>query len=175
MPLYVDLLFNVAQVVGFTPPEVPVLPENARIAHAEDFVARLSIRIERGGEQAYYRPSTDTVHMPDFARFIDAESEMSTRLHECAHATAVPHRLDRDLSGRFGSEAYAMEECVADLAASFVLADLGIAHSPRPDHAAYLASWLKVLKDDPRAIFTAASKAQAVADWMAGRQSQPPP
>jgi antirestriction protein ArdC len=168
-------LFNVAQVDGFTQPEKPILPESERIAHAEDFVARLSIRIERGGEQAYYRPSTDTVHMPDFARFIDAESEMSTRLHECAHATAVPHRLDRDLSGRFGSEAYAMEECVADLAASFVLADLGIAHSPRPDHAAYLASWLKVLKDDPRAIFTAASKAQAVADWMAGRQSQPPP
>jgi antirestriction protein ArdC len=68
-----------------------------------------------------------------------------------------------------------MEECVADLAASFVLADLGIAHHPRPDHAAYLSSWLKVLNDDPRAIFTAASKAQSVADWMAGQQPQPPP
>ncbi len=167
-------LFNVAQVDGYTPPETPILPETARIAHAEDFVARLGIRIERGGEQAFYRPSTDTVHMPDFARFIDAASEMSTRLHECAHATAAPHRLDRDLTGRFGSEAYAMEECTADLAASFVLADLGIAHHPRPDHAAYLASWLKVLKNDPRAIFTAASKAQAVADWMAERQGEAP-
>ncbi len=68
-----------------------------------------------------------------------------------------------------------MEECIADLAASFVLADLGIAHHPRPDHAAYLASWLKVLKSDSRAIFEAASKAQAVADWMAGQQPQPPP
>ncbi|MBU6408505.1 MAG: hypothetical protein KGS44_15480, partial [Alphaproteobacteria bacterium] len=84
------------------------------------------------------------------------------------------HRLGRDLSGRYGSEAYAMEECVADLAASFVLADLGIAHRPRPDHAAYLASWVKVLKHDPRAIFTAASKAQAVADWMTGQQPQLP-
>jgi antirestriction protein ArdC len=68
-----------------------------------------------------------------------------------------------------------MEECVADLAASFVLADLGIAHRPRPDHAAYLASWVRVLKHDPRAIFTAASKAQAVADWMTGQQPQLPP
>jgi antirestriction protein ArdC len=84
-------------------------------------------------------------------------------------------RLGRDLSGRYGSEAYAMEECVADLAASFVLADLGIAHRPRPDHAAYLASWVRVLKHDPRAIFTAASKAQAVADWMTERQGEPPP
>jgi antirestriction protein ArdC len=159
-------LFNVAQVDGYAPPETPILPESARIAHAEAFVAKLGIRIERGGDHAYYRPSTDTVHMPPFERFIDAEAELSTRLHECAHATAAPHRLDRDLTGRFGSEAYAMEECVADLAASFVLADLGTAHHPRPDHAAYLASWLKVLKDDPRAIFTAASKAQAVADWM---------
>ena len=168
-------LFNVAQVDGYAPPETPVLPESARIAHAEAFVAKLGIRIERGGDQAYYRPSTDTVHMPPFERFIDAEAELSTRLHECAHATAAPHRLNRDLSGRFGSEAYAMEECVADLAASFVLADLSIAHHPRPDHAAYLASWLKVLKDDPRAIFTAASKAQAVADWMAVRQAESPP
>ena len=168
-------LFNVAQIDGYAPPETPTLPESERITHAEDFVARLGIRIARGGEQAYYRPSTDTVHMPDFTRFTDAPSEMSTRLHECAHATAASHRLGRDLSGRFGSEAYAMEECIADLAASFVLADLGIAHSPRPDHAAYLASWVRVLKHDPRAIFTAASKAQAVADWMTERQGEPPP
>lgn len=168
-------LFNVAQVDGYAAPETPILPERARIAHAEAFVANLGIRIERGGDHAYYRPSTDTVHMPAFERFIDAEAELSTRLHECAHATAAPHRLHRDLSGRFGSEAYAMEECVADLAASFVLADLGIAHHPRPDHAAYLASWLKVLKDDPRTVFTAASKAQAVADWMDMQQAESPP
>lgn len=168
-------LFNVAQVDGYAPPETPILPESARIAHAEDFVANLGIRIERGGDEAYYRPLTDTVHMPPFERFVDAEAELSTRLHECAHATAAPHRLERDLSGRFGSEAYAMEECVADLAASFVLADLGIAHHPRADHAAYLASWLKALTGDPRAIFTAASKAQAVADWMDSRQEEFPP
>jgi antirestriction protein ArdC len=91
-------LFNVAQVDGYAPPAIPILPETARIAHAEAFVVRLGIRIARGGEQAYYRPSTDTVHMPDFARFLDAPSEMSTRLHECAHATAAPHRLGRERS-----------------------------------------------------------------------------
>lgn len=149
--------------------------KTARIAQAETFIARLGIRIERGGAEAYYRPSTDTVHLPPFEYFHDTVSEAATRLHECAHATAAPHRLDRDLTGRFGSEAYGMEECVAELAASFVLADLRLACAPRPDHAAYLASWLRVLKGDPRAIFTAASKAQAVADWMAQQQEQPPP
>lgn len=59
---------------------------------------------------------------------------------------------------------------VAELTASFVLADLGLAHEPRPDHAAYIASWMDALKSNPRAIFTAASKAQQAADWMHARQ-----
>src|SRR3970282_677790 len=73
---------------------------------------------------------------------------------------------------RFKRDSLAIEEICAELTASFVLADLGIAHHPRPDHAAYVASWLRALKDDPRAIFTAASKAQAAADWMHAQQPQ---
>lgn len=96
-------------------------------------------------------------------------------IHECGHATGARHRLDRDLTGRFGSRSYAAEEMCAEMAAGFVLADLGIAHHPRPDHAAYIASWLEVLKDDPRAIFTAASKAQAIADWMHARRDSAMP
>ena len=79
-------------------------------------------------------------------------------------------RLDRDFSARWTKDALAMEEATAELTASFLLADLGIAHDPRPDHAAYIASWLQVLKNDSRAIFTAASKAQAAADWMHAQQ-----
>ena len=92
------------------------------------------------------------------------------------HATGAPHRLNRDLSGRFGSAAYALEEIVVEILSGFVLADLGLAHQPRPDHAAYIASWLKVLKEDPRAIFVAASQAQQAADWMHAQQpAQPGP
>ena len=65
-----------------------------------------------------------------------------------------------------------MEEAVAELTASYILADLEIAHRPRPDHAAYIGSWLELLKDNPRAIFTAASKAQQAADWMHRCQSE---
>ena len=126
-----------------------------------------------GGNQAFYRPSTDTVHLPLFAAFADAESAYSVRAHECAHATAHPARLARDLSGRFGSEAYAMEEMIAQLTAAYVLADLAIANEPRPDDAAYIASWLEALKNDTRAVFTAAGAAQHAADWLHAQQPVP--
>jgi antirestriction protein ArdC len=108
--------------------------------------------------------------MPPYERFLDAASYYSCLGHETGHATGAKHRLDRDMTGRFGSATYAMDEIIVELASSFVMADLGIANHPRREHAAYIASWLKVLKSDPRAIFIAASKAQAAADWMHAQQ-----
>jgi antirestriction protein ArdC len=108
--------------------------------------------------------------MPPCESFHEAAEYYGTHLHEAAHATGAKHRLDRNFNQRFGRDALAIEEAIAELTASFVLADLSIAHHPRPDHAAYIASWLRVLKHDPRAIFTAASKAQAAADWMQAQQ-----
>jgi antirestriction protein ArdC len=123
-----------------------------------------------GGSEAYFLPSRDRIHMPAFEAFQDPAAYYSVLYHEATHATAAAHRVGRDLSGRFGSEAYAVEEIVADAGSCMVLADLGIAAHPRPDHAAYIASWLKVLKNDTAAIFTAASKAQAAVDWMHAQQ-----
>lgn len=163
-------VFNVSQVDGYEPEAAPTLPDSERLAHAETFIAALNIKIVHGGDMAFYRPSTDTVHLPPFERFFDAASAYGVTLHECGHASGAPHRLDRDLSGRFGSASYAAEEICVDLASGFILADLGIAHNPRDDHAAYIASWLETLRSDPRAIFTAASKAQAIADWMHAQQ-----
>lgn len=163
-------LFNIAQVDNYSAPEAPRLAESKRIAHAEAFIAALKVPIVIGGDMAYYQPSTDTVHLPPFERFKDAVSHASVSVHEHAHASGAKDRLDRDLTGRFGSFAYAVDEAIAELTASFVLADLGLAHEPRADHAAYLASWMEVLKSDPRAIFTAASKAQQAADWMHSMQ-----
>lgn len=163
-------LFNIAQVDGYEPPPVPRLPESERIAHAEAFIAALKVSVIVGGDMAYYQPSTDTVHLPPFHLFKDAVSVIGVSVHEHAHASGAKHRLGRDLSGRFGSFQYSAEEWVAELTASFILADLGLAHEPRPDHAAYLASWMEMLASDPRAIFTAASKAQQAADWMHAQQ-----
>ncbi|GAA4772726.1 zincin-like metallopeptidase domain-containing protein [Stakelama sediminis] len=167
-------VFNVAQVDGYEVPPVTILPDAARHAEAEAFISNLGITTVFGGSEAYYRPSTDTVCMPPFECFRDAASFYGVWLHENGHASGAKHRLDRDLSGRFGSAAYAAEECCVEILSGLVLADLSIAHHPRPDHAAYIASWLEVLKNDPRAIFTAASKAQQAADWMHAQQPTPP-
>ncbi|MDK1389732.1 zincin-like metallopeptidase domain-containing protein [Sinorhizobium sp. 8-89] len=164
-------VFNSAQVDGYTPPVTPVLPEAERIGRADRFCAALGIDIRHGGSQAYYRPSTDHVQMPDFACFRDAVAYYAVMLHECGHASGAKHRLDRDLSGRFGSAAYAMEECTVELLSAMICADLNLSPEPRPDHTRYIASWLEVLRIDKRAIFTAASRAQEIADWMHAQQT----
>jgi antirestriction protein ArdC len=163
-------VFNAAQVDGLDLPMPPVLPETERIENADRFFGNLGILIRTEGDQACYIPSIDEVRMPPFARFRSADSYYATLGHECGHATGAKHRLNRDLGGRFGSERYAVDEQIAELTASFVMADLGLAYGARPESAAYLASWLKVLKNDTRAIFTAASKAQQAADWMHAQQ-----
>jgi antirestriction protein ArdC len=163
-------VFNLAQVDNYTPEPAARLPESARLAQAEAFLAALRIPTTEGAFDAHYRINLDRIFMPTFAVFDDAASHIATLAHEAAHASGAKHRLDRELTGRFGSAAYCAEELVAELTASFILADLGIAHQPRPDHAAYLAHWLEVLKADARAILTVAAKAQQAADWMWAQQ-----
>ncbi|HEV2121884.1 MAG TPA: zincin-like metallopeptidase domain-containing protein, partial [Chloroflexota bacterium] len=87
-------------------------------------------------------------------------------LHELTHWSGHESRTNRDLSGRFGKEAYAMEELVAELGSAFLCAEKHITPQPRPDHAAYIANWLKVPKDDKRAIFSAASKASQASQYL---------
>ena len=160
-------VFNAEQVDGFEPPAVPELSEEERIARAEAFFAAIPAKIS-DGNKACYIPSQDRVEMVPFGRFREAKGYYSVLAHELSHWSGAKHRLDRDLSGRFGSESYAIEELVAELGAAFIAGQLGLPSEPRTDHAPYIASWLKVLKSDSRAIFTAASKAQAAADYLAG-------
>ena len=162
-------VFNAAQVDGATLPadRAPRLPEAARIAAAERFFAALpGLDLRHGGASAFYAPATDHVRMPAFADFRTAEGYYGVLGHEATHWTGHPSRLARDLAGRFGSAAYAAEELVAELGAAFALAALGLAAEPRPDHARYVAHWLDLLRAGRRAVFTAASKAQAAADWL---------
>jgi antirestriction protein ArdC len=166
-------VFNAAQVHDFVTPDIPTLADNERAAVADHFFANLPLSAHHGGEVACYRPISDTIHLPPFAAFVDANAYYATRAHESVHATGAPHRLHRDLSGRFKSETYAVEELVAELGAAFLCADLGLAPEPRPDHAAYIASWLKVLRGDTRAIFTAATHAQRAVDWLHAQQPDP--
>jgi antirestriction protein ArdC len=148
-------------------PEVRTDPVQ-RIAHAEEFFAATGANVVHGGSRACYVPSTDNIHMPCIDFFRDAESYYGTRAHETTHWTRHKSRLDRDFGRkRFGDEGYAMEELV-ELGSAFLSADLDLTPEVRDDHAAYIASWIKVLKNDKRAIFTAASHAQRAVDFLHG-------
>jgi antirestriction protein ArdC len=162
-------VFNAAQVDGYSPEPMPVLPEAERIGEAEAFFGALQADVRHGGNRACYRRETDHIQMPPFEVFRDAVAYYAVLAHEATHWTGAEQRLGRDLSGRFGSDAYAAEELVAELGAAFVCARLRLTVEPRADHAGYLGSWLRVLKNDKRAIFTAASKAQEAVDWMHDR------
>src|ERR1700674_2427909 len=140
-----------------------------RIERAETFFAATGAKVVHGGSRACYVPSTDNIHMPCIDFFRDAESYYAVLAHECCHMTRHPSRLDRDFGRkRFGDEGYAMEELVAELGSAFLSADLELTPQVRDDHASYIASWIKVLKNDKRAIFTASSHAQRAADYLNG-------
>jgi antirestriction protein ArdC len=145
-----------------------------RIDRAEAFFAATKADIRYGGNRAYYALDTDYVRLPPFETFRDAESHAATLAHELTHWTRHPSRLARDLGRKkWGDEGYAMEELVAELGSAFVCADLHITPEVREDHAAYIASWLKVLKDDKRAAFTAASLASQAVDFLHRLQPSP--
>jgi antirestriction protein ArdC len=116
---------------------------------------------------AYYSLGADNVQMPLLQSFSDSESYYATLLHELTHWTRHTSRLAREFGRqRWGDEGYSMEELVAEMGAAFLCADLGLTPDVREDHASYIASWLKVLKNDKRAVFAAAAHAQRAADYL---------
>lgn len=162
-------VFSAEQVDGWEAPAPVVRDTPERIAAADAFFSTIGADVRHGGNRAYYSPVSDYVALPDLAAFDRASDYYATTAHEHAHWSGHSSRLARDLSGRFGSDAYALEELVAELSSAFTCARLGISAVPRPDHAAYLASWLRVLRADSSALFHAASRAQAATDYLAER------
>jgi antirestriction protein ArdC len=169
-------VFNAEQCDGLpaqyrAAPVGPVLPPAARIERADRFFATTGADIRHGGTRAYYAEGPDYVQMPPFEIFRDAESHAATLAHELTHWTKHEKRLGRDFGRvKFGDEGYAKEEMVAELGSAFLAADLGIAPEVRDDHAAYIATWLKALKDDKRLIFSAAAHAQRAVEYLHGLQ-----
>jgi antirestriction protein ArdC len=170
-------VFNVEQVEGlpdhFYTPAAPRLDPVQRSDHADAYFVATGASINHGGNQACYSVTLDRIQMPPFETFRDAESYYATLAHEVTHWTRHPDRLNRDFGRkRWGDQGYAMEELVAELGAAFVSADLDLTPEPREDHAAYIGSWLQVLKNDKRAIFSAAAHAQRAADYLGSMQAR---
>lgn len=172
-------VFNVEQIDGlpdrYRHQPAPVLDPAGRIEHADRFFRNTGAVIRHGGNQAFYAPAADIIQMPPFESFKDVASYYAILSHEVTHFTAPAHRLGRDLS-RYAKDKTdrASEELIAELGSCFLCADLGIVPElePRPDHASYLGSWLKVLTDDRRAIFQAAAHAQRAVSFLHGLQPE---
>ncbi len=167
--------FNCEQIDGlperFQPKRADPLPEPMRHAAAETFLRNTKADIRHGGNRAFYQIGEDCIQLPPYEAFKDNESYLATAFHECAHWTRHETRLNRDMGRtRYGDEGYAKEELVAEISSAFLCADLGITPEIRDDHASYIASWLEVLKNDKRAIFSTAAHAQRATDYLHGLQ-----
>lgn len=163
-------VFNQAQVEGYEPKVVEGIDPVERNALAEDFFRRTGADIRTGGTRAFYVPSMDFISVPDIDAFGEPVRYYSTLAHETVHWTATEKRCDRSLAGRFGDASYAAEEMVAEIGAAFICGILNLDSDVREDHAQYVASWIKVLKSDNRAIFKASSLAQKAVDYLTGLQ-----
>ena len=161
-------VFNVAQIDGLpdelTAPETKPLDLSGIDASVRQIIERSGARLAMGSRSAYYQPATDSVHLPDVEAFAEPINWHRTALHELTHWTGHKSRLDRNLEGGRGSADYAKEELIAEMGAAFSCAALRI--QPTVRHANYLASWLKVLKEDKRAIVRAASQASKASDFL---------
>lgn len=169
-------VFNVEQIDAL--PETfhvapqPASPDEIATA-AGELVAAAGVRVIHQGDRAFYSPDRDVVVMPPVGAFRDVLSYEATLAHEGIHWTGHASRCAREFGKRFGDDKYAAEELVAELGSAFLCATLGLANEPRPDHAQYLASWIKVLKADSRAIFTAASMASTACDFLHNAAAEP--
>ena len=173
----VSWVFHMDQVYGWKIPDLGAMEDKTQVLErAERFVTSTKANVLSGGHHACYQPKEDIICMPHREYFEDSttnsatQSYYATLLHELTHWSGHKDRLNRDLSLRFGSQAYAAEELIAEFGAAFLCADLGISPSPRVSHSAYIDSWLRLLKSDKKALFSAASKASQAAEYLVGLQ-----
>ncbi|MCP9223902.1 zincin-like metallopeptidase domain-containing protein [Erythrobacter sp. LQ02-29] len=165
-------VFHSSQIDGYEEeaPQAAPTTEIERIERAEAFAAATGALIEEGGQRACYQPATDLVRMPEIGLFTGTdtmpaqEAYYATLLHELTHWTGHKSRCNREIGT--GRASYAFEELVAELGSAFLCAELGLSPAVREDHAAYMESWLKCLKEDSRAIFRASSLATKAVDYL---------
>ena len=168
-------VFNCSLMDGVPAKEKPQIDVNDRNDRAEailDYWDKNEAKIVYGGSRAFYRTDTDEVHLPDRADFKSTQEFYSTALHEIGHSTGHESRLNRDLSGRFGSEGYAMEELRAEIASIFMEQDLEIEPSEGrlQNNVAYIQSWKEEIKENPNALFTAITDADKIAKYVSERE-----
>ena len=164
-------VFNCDQIAGlpahFHPTPLSVVPPaDALPERAQRFIDALPAKVHIRGDRAFYDRIADSITMPPVELFSTRAKFAAILGHEAAHWTGHSDRLNREFGKRFGDNAYAFEELCAELTSALLGADLGLPTYHIDDHAAYIDSWLRVLRKDSRAIMTAAAKAEAAAGYL---------
>lgn len=166
-------VFNGEQIDGIPELEkmelVPKFDTEQLIKCRDTLLKNMKLGFEEKGNRAAYSPSLDCIRMPKIEQFKSSYGYMSVFLHESAHATGAKHRLNRDLTGAFGSETYAKEELRAEIASAFTAMATGISYEQSPameNHTAYIQSWIKVLENNPNELFAAIKEAEKISDYL---------
>lgn len=166
-----DVVSNTENLQSNFHEEDIIMDENANIADAisvaNSYIERENMVYKTGSNRAYYDPNSDAIVVPNYGQFEDKHTFFSTLFHELVHSTGSKSRLNRDLSGKFGSDSYSKEELVAELGSAMICARLGIDNDDLyENHSAYVQTWIKQFKNDPRLLSYAGSKAQKAADFI---------
>lgn len=167
-----SVVFNAEQIDGLKP-YVPPVQKWELEERAERIIESVGVPVLHTAEdQAYYTRNADEIHLPEKVSFPNQNKYYATALHELSHATGHPSRLNREF-GAFGSEKYAIEELRAEIGSMFLCRDLGIAmDSQDVQHAAYIQSWISILKKDPDILFKAAADAEKICDFIYGKEKE---
>jgi len=158
-------VFNIDQCEGDKSQFVTELPKasDSRIPALDEFINSHGVPIHHGGDRAYYSPSTHEIQLPEFEQFHSATAYYATAFHELVHSTKK--ELGREQSQQFGDPIYAFEELIAESGSAILCSEFELTPEIRPDHAQYIKSWIKGLKDDPTTFakaFAQASKAVTI-------------
>jgi len=159
-------VFNIEQCEGIDLNAQPVasINQDQRDRGCDAFMASTGADIRHGEGRAYYRQAGDYIMLPPYEMFKSGVGYYETALHELVHWTGAEARCNRQFGKRFGDRAYAAEELVAELGAAFMCAEFG--YDAMTQHAAYIQNWIELLKDDPKAFITAASKASQAVEYL---------
>jgi len=176
-PMIVNaFVFNAEQIKGIpgwehAQKEKQALQQWSPIERAEKIITTSEAQIKHGGNEAFYNPAKDMIQLPKKEQFDSAAKYYATLLHELGHWSGNENRLNRDLSGKFGTQDYAKEELRAEIASLMIGSEINIGHN-FGQHAAYVESWIKVLKDDPSELFKASADAQKITDYVMAFENQ---
>ena len=171
------VVFNGDLIDGIPQKEKPQIDINDKIEKAENIITywdKNEAKIIYGGGQAFYKPTDDTIHLPDRESFKSMQEFYSTAFHEIGHSTGHIGRLNRDLSNEFGSSKYALEELRAEFASLFLEQDLNIEPSEThiQNNAAYIEAWKKEITEDPNALFTAIADADKISRYVSSKGNE---